>query len=203
MTQRLSWTEACTVHLPQLLEKRAHWPKVKNVHVKHSGDSLCTCWSGFFDILMECAPDLFSVLCSDRYRTVLEIVLLWRSSSVIWELSPGCKPWASLMAQLVKNLPATQEIKEVQVQSLGWEDPLEQETATHCGILTWKVPWTEEPGEPQSKGSQRVGHDWAQAHSPQLAQIKCSHFYYRILIYWFINYFHQQGPKFQPRWRLQ
>ena len=40
------------------------------------------------------------------------------------------------MAQLVKNLPATQEIKEVQVQSLGWEDPLEQETATHCGILT-------------------------------------------------------------------
>ena len=142
-----------------------------------------------------------------RYRTVLEIMLLRRSSSVTWELSPGHNPWASLMAQLVKNLPAIQEIREMQVQSLGWEDPLEQETATHCSILTWKVPWTEEPGEPQSTGSQRVGHDWAQAHSPQLAQIKLSHFYYRILIYWFINYFHQQGPNMGPqiqaRWRLQ
>ena len=65
---------------------------------------------------------------------------------------------ASLVAQLVKNLPAVQETR---VQSLGWEDPLEKETATHSSILTWKIWWTEELGGLQSMGSQRVGHDWA------------------------------------------
>ena len=47
--------------------------------------------------------------------------------------------WASLMAQLVKNLPA---VLEIWVQSLGWENPLEKETATHSGILAWRIPWT-------------------------------------------------------------
>ena len=60
------------------------------------------------------------------------------------------------MAQMVKNLPAVQK---TQVQSLGWEDPLEEEMATHSSILAWKIPWTEEPGGLQSMGSQRVGHD--------------------------------------------
>ena len=64
--------------------------------------------------------------------------------------------WASLMAQRVKRLPAMQE---TQVQSLGWEDPLEKEMVTHSSILAWKIPWTEEPGRLQSMGSQRVGHD--------------------------------------------
>ena len=59
------------------------------------------------------------------------------------------------MAQMVKRLPAMQE---TQVQSLGWEDPLEEEMAAHSGILAWKVPWTKEPGRLQSMGSQRVGH---------------------------------------------
>ena len=45
------------------------------------------------------------------------------------------------------------------VQSLGWEDPLKEEMATHCSILVWNIPWTEEPGGVQSTGSQRVGHD--------------------------------------------
>ena len=63
---------------------------------------------------------------------------------------------ASLMAQTVKNLPA---IRETQVQSLGWEDPLEKEMATHSSILAWEIPWTEEPGGLQSLGSRRVGHD--------------------------------------------
>ena len=62
----------------------------------------------------------------------------------------------SLMAQLVKNLPAMQEI---QVQSLGWEDLLEKEMATHSSILAWRIPWTEDPGGLQSMGSQRVRHD--------------------------------------------
>ena len=56
----------------------------------------------------------------------------------------------------VKHLPAVQE---AQVQSLGWEDPLEKEMATHSSILAWKISWTEEPGGLQSMGSQRVGHD--------------------------------------------
>ena len=50
------------------------------------------------------------------------------------------------MAQSVKNLPAMQEIQETQVQSLGWKDPLEKGMATHCSILVWEIPWTEEPG---------------------------------------------------------
>ena len=51
--------------------------------------------------------------------------------------------WASLVAQMVKNLPAMQE---TWVLSLGWEDPLEKEMATHSSILAWRIPWTEKPG---------------------------------------------------------
>ena len=57
---------------------------------------------------------------------------------------------------MVKNLPAVQE---TWVQSLGWEDPLKKEMATHSSILAWKIPWTEEAGRLQSMGSQRVGYD--------------------------------------------
>ena len=65
---------------------------------------------------------------------------------------------ASLVAQLVKNLPA---MWETWVQSLGWEDPMEKGTATHFSILVWRIPKTEEPGMLQSLGSQRVRHNWA------------------------------------------
>ena len=64
--------------------------------------------------------------------------------------------WASLVAQTVKRLPAMWESR---VQSLGREDPLEEEMATHCSTLAWKIPWTEGPGRLQSVGSPRVGHD--------------------------------------------
>ena len=60
------------------------------------------------------------------------------------------------MVQTVKRLPAMQE---TWVKSLGWEDPLEKEMATHSSILAWKIPWTEEPVRLQSVGSQRIGHD--------------------------------------------
>ena len=50
-------------------------------------------------------------------------------------------------------------MQETQVQSLGWEDLLEEEMATHSSILAWRIPWTEEPGGLQSMRSQRVGHD--------------------------------------------
>ena len=68
---------------------------------------------------------------------------------------------ASQVAQWWRiHLPA-QETQEMRVQSLGQEDPLEQEMATHSSTLAWKIPWTEEFGGLQSLGSQRVGHDWA------------------------------------------
>ena len=57
---------------------------------------------------------------------------------------------------VIKNPTAMQEM---QVPSLDQEDPLEEGMATHFGILAWRIPWTEEPGRPQSIGSQRVGHD--------------------------------------------
>ena len=70
--------------------------------------------------------------------------------------------WASLVAQTVKNPPA---MRETWVQSLSWEDALEEGMATYCSILAWRIPWTEEPGGLQSMGLQRVGHDWVTKHS--------------------------------------
>ena len=64
--------------------------------------------------------------------------------------------WASLVAQRLKCLPA---MRETRVQSLGWEDPLEMEMATHYSILAWRIAWMEELGRLQSTGSQRVGHN--------------------------------------------
>ena len=71
--------------------------------------------------------------------------------------------WSSLVAQLVKNPPA---VLEIWVQSLGWEDLLEKEKATHSNILTQRIPWTI-----QSMGSQRVGHDWVTFTSLHFSEI--------------------------------
>ena len=68
----------------------------------------------------------------------------------------------SLVAQRLKHLPA---MWETWVRSLGLEDPLEKEMATHSSILAWRIPWTEEPSGLQSTGSQRVGHDWVTSRS--------------------------------------
>ena len=80
-----------------------------------------------------------------------------------WGRSPGegigyllQYSWASLMAQLVKNLPA---MWESWIPSLGWEERLEEGMATHSSILAWRIPWTEEPGGLQSMRLQRVRHD--------------------------------------------
>ena len=71
-------------------------------------------------------------------------------------ITASSTPRASLVAHMEKNLPAMQE---TWVQSLGWEDPLEKGMVTHYSILAWKIPWTEEPGELQSMGSQK---SWTQ-----------------------------------------
>ena len=86
----------------------------------------------------------------------------------LWILHRCCFPLLPIASQLpvslafcgslvVKNLPAMQE---TQVQSLGQEESLEKEMATHSSILAWRIPRTEEPGGLQFRGSQRVGHDW-------------------------------------------
>ena len=64
--------------------------------------------------------------------------------------------WASLVAQMIKDLPATWE---TWVQPLGWENPLEKEMANNSSIVAWRNPWTEDPSGLQSVWSQRVGHD--------------------------------------------
>ena len=66
---------------------------------------------------------------------------------------------ASQVALVVKNPPANAGDVRMEVQSLGREDPLEEEMATHSSILAWRTPWTEEPGGLQSTGLQRVGHN--------------------------------------------
>ena len=60
---------------------------------------------------------------------------------------------------MIRTSLPMQEIKDMQVRSLGWEDPLEEGMATHSSILAWRTPWTEEPGGLQSIGPQRVGYD--------------------------------------------
>ena len=75
---------------------------------------------------------------------------------ITWS-SSGYSTGTSLVAQMVKHLPAMQETR---VQSLGWEDPLQKEMANHSSTLAWKIPWTEEAGRLQSyQGLQRIGHD--------------------------------------------
>ena len=81
-------------------------------------------------------------------KLLFSVVLMFK-----WHLS---QPRTSLVAQTVKNLP---EMQETLVRPLCWEDPLEKGMATHSSVLTWKIPWTEEPGRLQSVGSQGIGHN--------------------------------------------
>ena len=66
--------------------------------------------------------------------------------------------WGILGGSVVKNLPALQE---TQIRSLGWEDPLEKEMATHSSILVWRIPWTEQAGGLQSGGLQELDMTWS------------------------------------------
>ena len=97
------------------------------------------------------------------------------------------------MAQRVKRLPA---MWETWVRSLGWEDPLEKEMATHSSILAWRIPWTEELGGLQSMGSRRVGHNrvTSQAYisGPRVSLCVCVYIY--IYIFKGINYIAYNHP---------
>ena len=91
---------------------------------------------------------------------LLHVAVQFSQHHLLKRLSlPHCifLPPASLVAQMVKRLPA---MRGTQDQSLVWEDPLEKEMATHSSTLAWKIPWTEEPGKLQPMGSQRVRHNF-------------------------------------------
>ena len=93
---------------------------------------------------------------------------------------PNHSPLASQGALVVKDQSAS--YIEMQVSSLVWEDSLEEGTATHSGILTWRIPWTDEPGGLQSIGSRRVEHDQSNlAHSPLPFHIEVNLRYSNIL----------------------
>ena len=131
------------------------------------------------------------------YRVVNSIHLLPFSNvhgiSNFSNLCPARGLSTSLAAQTVKRLSAMQE---TWVQSLGWEDLLEKEMAPLSSTLAWKILWMEEPGRLQSKGSQRVGHDWAtslhfRGLSVWLISFKESALIFSLLIcyfqfYWFV-----------------
>ena len=95
----------------------------------------------------------------NRPLWLCSVVILTRSPShpaqLVYRRLPS-KWWASLLAQTVRSLPAMQETR---FQLLTWEAPLEKEKAAHSSVLAWRIPWTEEPGGPQSMGPRRVRHD--------------------------------------------
>ena len=93
-----------------------------------------------------CTPHPSFMPCLLQTHTVTSQVHVWSYMHL-----------TSLVAQMVKRLPT---MWETWVHSLGWEDPLEKEVATHSSILAWKIPWMEEPGRLLSMGSKRVRHDW-------------------------------------------
>ena len=95
---------------------------------------------------------MWSYRISVLIRKDTNVLIIWEfrhCRKVMWGL-------VSLVVQMVKNLPDW-----TQVQSLGWEDPLEKGMTTHFSILCWRIPWTEEPGRLQTMGLQRVKHHWA------------------------------------------
>ena len=101
----------------------------------------------------------WNVTLSDHlYHPIYIRIILSRVSSTWPPLTKLMLLLLLMVAQTVENLPAMQE---TQVPFLGWEDPLKKGKATHSSILAWRIPWTEEPGGPQSLRSKGVRHNWA------------------------------------------
>ena len=92
---------------------------------------------------------MYSIILLQLYYLMLNGFIIFQEYNTIKQIY---KSTASPVAPWCKNLPATQETQEMRVRSLGQEDPLEEEIATHSSILTWKIPWTEEPGRLKSMG---------------------------------------------------
>ena len=99
----------------------------------------------------------------DRFRPSLLFILYIKAFK-----GKQLPTWTFQVAQWWRTHLPMQETQEMQVWSLGWEEPLEEKMAAHSSILAWRIPWTEEPGRLQSVESQRVGHDlesWTCTHA--------------------------------------
>ena len=157
--------------LPEFAQTHVHWvsdaiklshplsptsPSALNLCIR---SNLCIRWPNYWS---------FSISPSSEYSELIDLISLlskglsrvFSSATVQKHQFFSAQPslWTSLVAQMVKNLPAMQE---TWVWSLGGDDPLEKGMATRSCILAWRNPWTEEPGGLQSVGLQRVRHDWA------------------------------------------
>ena len=119
---------------------------------------------------------------SKQKKTVTNKYVKYVLQNIVLRLT---EMWASLVAQRLKHLPA---MRETQVWSPAWEDPLEKEMAAHSSILAWKIPWTEEPSRLRSMGSQRVGHDWATSQFTTLGYF-FRWFFRRLLFKFLASYF--------------
>ena len=109
------------------------------------------CWDPWNRKQIQCYPGRL-----ETFYVLESALILW--ILIPWILIPSFPfDWASLVAQLAKNLRA---MKKSWVRSLGQEDPLEKEMATHSSTLAWRTPWTEEPGRVHSIGSQGARHNW-------------------------------------------
>ena len=170
--------ERFPLRLPICLIRRRHWhpTPVLLPGKSHGWRSLegCSPWGCWGSDTTEQLPFHFSLSCiGEGNGNPLQCSCLGnpRDGGAWWAAVYGvtqswtrlkwlsiCLIWASLVAQRVKHLLTMQE---TWVRSLGWEDPLEKEMASHSSTLAWKIPWTEKPGRLQSMGSQRVGYDWA------------------------------------------
>ena len=134
-------------------------PKDTDHHCEVQSPSSCShcpgaCW------LLLLGKDIGVTFCTEIvFKRWASIVHNTRGNGLFLQVAEnsGSILTSSLVAQMVKRLPTVQE---TWVQSLGREDPLEKEMATHSSTLAWRIPWTEKPGRLQSMGSQRVGHDW-------------------------------------------
>ena len=125
------------------------WSDLAHTHISKNPEPCLTWWPVFEWMALPC-PHIFMENQKAETKHSCE-TKPWRTR-LGWQSRCSGTSKPSLVAQLVKCLPAMQETL---VQSLGWEDPLEKEKATHSSILAWRTPWT------TVHGSQRVGHDWA------------------------------------------
>ena len=128
----------CTNILPSMCTVRIKW----GISSWHTVIIQLSTW---WDFILE-----IYAICMDNIRNLYTFTWNLRFQNSIIR--------ASLVAQTIKNLPAMQETR---IWSLVQEDPLEKGMATHSSILTWRIPWTEEPGRLQSVGLHRVGHNWS------------------------------------------
>ena len=113
----------------------------------------------------------FIISKNNTHMCIMAVVYVWIYKHIHTHICASIiydHDMTSLVAQTVKHPPTMQE---TQVQSLGLEDFLEKEVTTHSSILAWKIPWTVESGRLQSRGSQRVRHDWATSLSLSLFRI--------------------------------